>query len=263
MHLSIGAALLNLQVALRAHGRASRVLLRPDPLQNDLCATVAIGQPVPVSPSARALEAAISRRHTNRRPFSPVAVPDVALTALVAAARAEDAALLIPDRLTRHDLLAIVRAADRQQRADSRYRTELAVWTSEIPDQSDGVPPKAFGPRPDPAKLPLRDFGLVHDGRRRGARFETSPTIAVLYSRNDRPTDWLRAGMALQRVLLTATARGLATSLLSQPLEIPALRAHLTAPHEPRVAQAILRLGYARPVSGTPRRAVSSLITYG
>ncbi len=263
MHVSIGAALLNLQVALRAAGRASKLLLLPDADNADLCATVEIGPRAPVSPVARALGTAIGRRHSNRRPFSPVPVPSADLTALVSAAMAEDASLLIPDPATRHDVLNLTRAADRQQRSDKRYRTELAVWTSSIPGQADGVPREAFGPRPDPAKLPLRDFGLVHNGHRRAARFEPTPTIAVLYSRGDEPLDWLRTGMAMQRVLLTATTRGLATTLLTQPIEIPALRAHLVAPHEPRVAQAVLRMGYARPVSGTPRRAVSSLIVDG
>jgi nitroreductase len=260
LYVSIGAALLNLQVALRANGRASRLLLLPDPGRRDLCATVAIGRRIPVSPLALVLKDAIPRRHTNRRPFTPIPVPDSDLTALVAAARAEDASLLVPDPVARHDLLALVRAADRQQRFDSRYRTELAAWTSPIQSQADGVPPEAFGPRPDPAKLPLRDFGLIHNGHRRSARFEPAPTIAVLYSRGDEPADWLRAGMALQRVLLTATARGLATTLMTQPIEVPSLRPHLVAPHEPRIAQAVLRLGYARPVAGTPRRTVASVI---
>lgn len=260
MYVSIGAALLNLQVALRVAGWASKLLLLPDSADPDLCATVEIGRPVPAGPLARALEAAIARRHTNRRPFSPVPVPSADLTALVGAAMAEDASLLVPDPATRHDVLNLVRAADRQQRDDKRYRTELAVWTSSIPGQADGVPKEAFGPRPDLAKLPLRDFGLVHNGHRRAARFEPTPTIAVLYSRGDEPYDWLTTGMALQRVLLTATAHGLATTLLTQPIEIPALRTHLVAPHEPRVAQAVLRLGYARPVGSTPRRAVSSLV---
>ncbi len=260
MHVSIGAALLNLQVALRAEGRASKLMLLPADGDPDLCATVQLGGRVPVSPLASTLSAAIRQRHSNRRPFSAEPVPSVELTALVGAAMAEDASLLVPDPATRHDVLNLVRAADRQQRSDKRYRAELALWTSSIPGQADGVPKEAFGPRPDPAKLPLRDFGLVHNGHRRPARFEPTPTIAVLYSRGDEPADWLRTGMALQRVLLTATASGLATTLMTQPIEIPALRTHLVAPHEPRVAQAVLRLGYARPVTGTPRRTVSSLL---
>ncbi len=263
MFVSIGAALLNLQVALRARGRASKLLLLPDSGDPDLCATLQLGQRVPVGAPARTLAGAIRRRHTNRRPFNAEPVPNADLTALVGAAMAEDGSLLVPDPATRHDVLNLVRAADRQQRSDNRYRAELAVWTSSIQGQADGVPEEAFGPRPDPAKLPLRDFGLVYNGHRRSAPFEPTPTIAVLYSRGDEPIDWLRTGMALQRVLLTATIRGLATTLMTQPIEIPTLRTHLVAPHEPRVAQAVIRLGYARAVSGTPRRAITSVVVNG
>ncbi len=46
------------------------------------------------------------------------------------------------------------------------------------------------------------------------------PQLAVLSTASDEPGDWLRAGQALQRVLLTATRNGLATSLLYQPIEL-------------------------------------------
>jgi hypothetical protein len=36
--------------------------------------------------------------------------------------------------------------------------------------------------------------------------------------------DWLNAGQALQRVLLTLTAHGYHASFLNQPLEVPPLR---------------------------------------
>jgi hypothetical protein len=82
----------------------------------------------------------------------------------------------------------------------------------------------------------------------------------VLYSRGDEPADWLRSGHALQRVLLTATARGVATSLLTQATEVPPLRVELAAPGEPHRAQAVIRFGYARPGSGTPRRPMSEVL---
>ena len=68
LYVSIGAALLNLQVALRAQGRVSRLLLLPDPGQPDLCATVDIGQQVP-----SALGAGVERRH----PAPPLQSPAV------------------------------------------------------------------------------------------------------------------------------------------------------------------------------------------
>ena len=67
--------------------------------------------------------------------------------------------------------------------------------------------------------------------------------------------------MALHRVLLVATAAGVATSLLNQPVELPALRTQLR--HELRIdghPQALLRLGYAPPAPPTPRRPVDDVL---
>jgi hypothetical protein len=72
--------------------------------------------------------------------------------------------------------------------------------------------------------------------------------------------------MALQRTLLTATAKGLAATLLTQPVEVPATRKRLSRPpfaaaHGPCAPQAVLRLGYARPSPATPRRPVAAVLT--
>jgi hypothetical protein len=90
--------------------------------------------------------------------------------------------------------------------------------------------------------------------------FEDRPTIAVLYTA-DTPLGWLRAGQALQRVLLTATVRGLSTTLLTQPLEIPRFRTGLTDPAVGRPAQAVIRLGYSRHEPAvSPRRTLADVL---
>jgi hypothetical protein len=70
------------------------------------------------------------------------------------------------------------------------------------------------------------------------------PLIAVLTSHPDGPDADVRAGGALQRVLLTATADGLAASVLSHVVEAERARAELRrllgAPFPP---QAVLRIG--------------------
>ena len=42
----------------------------------------------------------------------------------------------------------------------------------------------------------------------------------MLFTDRDEPADWLRAGQALQRALLTATSLGVSASFLTQPLEL-------------------------------------------
>jgi nitroreductase len=101
----------------------------------------------------------------------------------------------------------------------------------------------------------------VHPQRqRRAEKFESYPTIAVLTTGGDEPTDWVRAGQALQRVLLVATRRHLATTPISQPVEIPAIREVLTDRRAGRFAQMVIRLGYGPPAPATPRRPIAEVL---
>ncbi len=51
------------------------------------------------------------------------------------------------------------------------------------------------------------------------ADFEKRPQLASLGTTHDGPADWLRAGQALERVLLRATRQRLATPFAAQPLQ--------------------------------------------
>jgi hypothetical protein len=112
--------------------------------------------------------------------------------------------------------------------------------------------------------LPLRDFGLTQPQLRRSSEpFEPYPTIVVVSTDGDDVPRWLRAGQALQRVLLLATVHGLAATPMSQPLEIPALRELVIDTASGRWAQVILRLGYAPPTTPSPRRPLADVLLIG
>jgi len=156
-------------------------------------------------------------------------------------------------------VLGLVRGSERDQLADPEYRAELARWAGGARDQ-DGIPDSALGPRAFDGPTPVRDFT---PGRARPAGyawFEKTPQLAVLSVHTGDRASWLRAGQALQRVLLTATARGIATSPLTQPLET----ADAWQVRDPRSGheqpQMILRIGYGLPVPSTPRRPVSQVL---
>jgi nitroreductase len=259
--ISLGAALLNLRVAILRHGRLPVTRLLPEAARPDLVASVRLGPAVEPDQTVRALAEAIPRRRTNRRPFTRVLVPAEVLAELAAAAEVEGATLTVADDLGRDQLLGLARSADRQLRAQPRYRDELTAWTSAAPDRGDGVPRAAFGPWDALETLPLRDFGLTRPAEpRRTAHFEARPTLVVLSTAADTPEQWLRAGQALERVLLTATVRGLASTPISQPLEVPRLRELLTDPATGACPQVILRLGYGPASAASPRRPLAEVL---
>lgn len=273
--ISCGAALYNLRLAIRMTGHDARVLPLPAPADRpELLATVRAAPGGPPGPDERLLHAMIPHRRTNRFPFDDRPLPGDVLTALVSAAHDEGATLVPVTGRTARRVLEMVAAADDTLAADPAYRAELAHWTHArtaldgLPDgadgdRPDGVPGHAFGPRPRLGELPMRDFalgGARHDVGREPADFESDPQLAALFTQGDGPRDWLRAGQALQRVLLTATAYGVAASLFSQPLDLrpPQHRGDKTGPFGH--VQMLVRLGYGPPVPRVPRRPVYEVL---
>ena len=259
--MSVGAALFNLRVAILAHGRAPIVRLLPTPEDPGLVADVTFGDPLAPSVSVRMLARAIPRRRTNRRAFSNAVPPAGVLAEIIQAAEAEGGRLAFAEPGIREAVLCLVRLAEHREASDPGYLAELGAWTHWTQHRRDGVPPQAHGPWNASETVPIRDFGLVVPAAQRGTEdFESEPTIAMLYSRADSPRDWLVAGQALERVLLTATARGVATTLMTQPTEVMHLRDLLTDSCAGLVPQALIRFGYGPPCAASPRRPVEEVL---
>lgn len=260
VHIACGAALFNLRLAIAVSEREPVVRLLPRGHEPLLLATVRLAGRYRPGETERELFAVIGERHTNRNPFSDRPVPTGVLAELVEAARLEGAALHILGQAAAERVLSLTAAADRLQRDQPGYRSELAKWTGGQRDR-DGIPASAFGPRVADGSLPLRDFTLgLPPGDASYARFEASPQLAVLSTRFGSRADWLRAGQALQRLLLLATARGVAVGHLTQGLETAdawLIRDPGSGIEHP---QMVLRLGYGTAAHPSPRRPVSEVL---
>jgi nitroreductase len=269
--LSCGAALHHLRVALAERGLAAQIHRLPDPEDSTHLATVTF-RPDP-DPADVALFPAITERRTDRRRMSSRPVPAEHLQTLVEQA-ARNGATLIPIRAPamRQQLLAAIVDADRLQREVPGYASELRMWTSRLPGGHDGVPAAnvAAPPTGTVEPSPLRRFGRAWlsqapqlPGHGRG---DDAAELLVVTTGGDETLDRLRAGEATSAVLLAATRIGLATTPLSQAIEIDSTRRQvrwdvLSVPEHP---QLVIRVG--RPASGapalaaTPRRALRSVL---
>lgn len=259
MHLACGAAVFNLRLAAMVAGRQPVVRLIPNPRQRLLLAMVRLAGPHHAQPDEVELHAAIPRRRTNRGPFSGRAVPPRVLAELAAAARLEGAVLHLPDHQETIRLLELARDAERLLLDDPDYRAELARWAGGDRDR-DGLPDEVTGAREPGGPTPVRDFVPGRRNPVRYAWFEADPQVAVLSTSSGGRADWLRAGGALQRILLTATARGIAACPITAPLETSdawLVRDPRSGVEQP---QMILRLGYGLPVPAAPRRPVSEVL---
>jgi nitroreductase len=261
LHLSCGAALLNLRLAIRATGAKPLVWPLPDPAgEPTLLASVQLAEGRPPDSAERELFESIGQRHTSRAPFSGSALPAAVCAALEQAADAEFALLRhLPDG----DAALVTRlaaAADKELAENFDHRVELCRWIGT--DGDDGVPATALGSQPDHDPAPVRDFGYASPMTPRpSGSYEPLPHLAVLATAHDEPADWLRAGQALQRVLLTATVHGVTASLLYQPIELHDIRQPEVGWWPwPECPQIVIRFGYGPPGPGTPRRPVEDIL---
>ncbi|MFF4351231.1 Acg family FMN-binding oxidoreductase [Streptomyces sp. NPDC001530] len=256
LHVSVGCALLNLRVAVAHFGWEPVTRLLPRPHEPDLLGTVRLGGPAR-SPAPPHLYEALWRRHSSRFPFSERPLPAAVLTELAEAAHTEGALLIRPSPAGTDRLLQIIWEAEHRNTADPDRAAESRRWVHAPELTALGMPPETLGPQDFRERVPMRDFGAHRHRAAAAARiFETRPSIAVLSTAHDRRTDWLRAGQALERVLLVATAHGLRASLLHQGLEWPDLRERLIPSTSGRRAHAqmVIRLGYGPEGPATPRR---------
>ncbi|GAA0517749.1 hypothetical protein GCM10011581_21980 [Saccharopolyspora subtropica] len=261
--LACGAALLNLRLMVRVAGVRPDVRLLPDHNRRGLLATVRPAGPHPATPVDRVLAAAIHRRRTNRRPFLPTPVSPVLRSRLRQAAEAERGWLAVLERPQLAPLQALVRSAHEAQRADPAFVAEWRQWTGRDADSREGVPAHTSGPLPEPQdEWVLRDYsGGTAPTRVVGKDFEPEPLICVLGSFRDSTFAQLQAGLAMQRVLLTATDAGLAASFLSQLVEVPQARKELRSLIGGGLwPQAVLRIGYGSPVPASPRRSLADVV---
>ena len=83
----------------------------------------------------------------------------------------------------------------------------------------------------------------------------------MLATAEDRPPDWIAAGQALQRLLLTCADAGVAAAIHSQPIEVArqraAVRAQLAGGGYP---QLVFRLGTVIQAEESVRRAPADVL---
>ncbi|SDP38170.1 Nitroreductase [Nakamurella panacisegetis] len=262
--LACGAALLNLRIAIGALGSAVDLRLLPDPADRDLLAILRPEGFARVTPHDQRLARAIRQRHTSRRPFLDEPVPPELCAEMRRAARTEQSWLATVAPAQQSRLRDILAEAHRVQQQDPQFRAEFEAWTARTGDSSDGVPLRSAGIRPAPQDVwTMRDFGTGSAPERRpGKEFESDPLVAVIGSFHDLPLAQLNAGQAMQRVLLTATAGGLASSFMSQVIEVPSARAELRGLLGGALwPQTVLRLGYGSPAPPTPRRRLDEVLS--
>ncbi|OYN77578.1 Acg family FMN-binding oxidoreductase [Mycolicibacterium sphagni] len=263
--VSCGAALHHCAVALAALGWQARIRRFPNPADVNLLASIDVyGHPA--GELDITLAAAIARRRTDRRNYSSWPVPggDIALMG----ARAARAGVMLRQLELLPHITAIIAESVWKHAGNTDYLSELNAWSGRYGSVA-GVPARNT-PTSDPhAVVPARVFAgpaLTQPAQTPPA--EDNAVLLALGTETDDDLARLRAGEATSLVLLSATAMGLATCPVTEPLEIADTREAIRADvfGASGYPQMMLRVGWAAvnadPLPATPRRPLAEVIDW-
>ena len=225
--ISCGAALFNLRLAIRVAGHELSVWLLPDrkpvstrpaPASTLLASVEIVTTRInPPTTAEQELYEAVWRRHTNRWPYRIVPAPLPLIQAMEGAAAKEGATLRLLHKRQAKKWMGFTAEADkdlaharagRPKETRDRYQLYRKERTGLM-----HVPRDSFGPTPEKDFPRIRkenryprtreDFWREEEKR----RFERKRKVQLmaLSTRDDQLLDWLRAGQALQRAILTGT----------------------------------------------------------
>jgi nitroreductase len=277
--ISCGSAIEFAVVALSAAGYDGDVDLLTDDGDPDHLATVEVTGTREATDEDRELAEAIGRRHTVRAAFEPRAVPAELVDRLQEEAGFHET-WVKPITRSEEEVATVflISRAEEMEQSDPAYVAELNSWMRTDPAAVDGVPVEAVpsDPHARPSNWLIRDFVV---GQREGQPLfraaDTAdepppdverPTVVLMGTEGDDRYAWLLAGSALGRVLLRATAEGVAASPLTQALDWPATRTRLQS----RLSlvghpQMLLRMGYPPEPAGqavSGRRPVADVLRF-
>jgi nitroreductase len=263
--VSCGAALNHCVVALAALGWRSVVHRLPNSAEPRHLASLELHRQTPEHTDVT-LAAAIPRRRTDRRLFSawPVAAGDVALMG----ARAARAGVTMRRVEATPHFRAIVAQAVREHASDREYLQELSVWSGRHASTA-GVPAHNTPAAVSSAPVPGRLFAGAALNQPAGAEpADDNAVLLALGTATDDTVARLRAGEASSLMMLTATALGLASCPVTEPLEIPSTRDAVQTDvfGASAVPQMLLRIGWAPvnadPLPATPRRPLDEVVSW-
>lgn len=263
--IGCGATLNHCVVALAALGWQSKVRRLPSPDEPLHLASIEV-RPAAASETDVTLAAAIPRRRTDRRFFSawPVAHRDITLLGVRAARMGVVMRHVEPSA----GLVAALAQAVREHNNDPAYLGELAIWSGRYASTA-GVPARNTPMSDQLSPVPGRVFaGTALSQPPEAPPGDDHGVLLALGTAADDGLARLRAGEATSLVLLTATALGLASCPVSEPLEVQKTRHAVRheAFGDDEYPQMLLRVGWAPinadPLPATPRRPLSEAVVH-
>ena len=240
LYASLGCAAENLLIAVRAAGLAG--ICTYDQKISGLRIEFQQG-----APQHSELLDAIPSRQCSRTEYDGSPLTDHELRALEAAGNGDGVSIrLITDRDRMVEIAKFVTRGNSVQFEDSEWSRELQSWIRfngpEALRAGDGLYGPVMGSPSVPRWLGRLAMRFGFSARKQNAKdrrhIMSSSAIAVIHSESNDKPHWVEAGRCYQRLALEATALGLKTAFINQPVEVPELRSKFAR---------FLKLGDRRP----------------
>jgi hypothetical protein len=222
-------------------------------------------------PGGQELYQAIPLRQSIRSAYDgqPISPADMAL--LETAARQEGVSVqLLTEAADRDAILDFVIQGNSAQMDDPAFVQELAAWLRFSParavETGDGLFGACSGNPVVPEWIGVRMFGMFFSKASENDKYRdhirSSAGIAVFVGDRADPEHWIKVGRSFQRFALQATALGICTAHVNQPVEVPSVRPEfarwLGAPDAR--PDLVIRFGRAPAMPMSLRRPVSMVL---
>jgi hypothetical protein len=275
MMMSLGAALENMLVTMRAYGLRPTVQYATNGEANPLVAEVSWG------PDDRHrdldLFAAIPERRTNRRDYDGRGIFMQNRSTLMASVPAELRLHWLDDRDPMRDVADLVQDATHAQTLDAKAQAEHLAWMRFTDGQArhtaDGVtmdaldlggPARWFARRYFDPESHFIGLGAGSAAKQARSAVQSSGALALLSMPHGASPSYVTAGQTYERVALRATSLGIAHHPLRTPIEVARYRADLlrlfgAAGEEPLL---LIRLGHAHRPPPSMRRGVAVVASF-
>lgn len=228
LFVSLGCAAENLVHAARAGGLHADVDTQPHRIRVTLEETAAVRSP---------LFDAIPHRQCSRSIYDGRSLSPGDLATLERAARGDNVdVMLLTERPQLETVLDYVALGNTAQIGDPAFVKELETWIrfneADAVKSGDGLFARSTGNPAIPRWLGHALLGRLltpkSENEKCATQLRSSAGVAVFVSTND-PVHWIDVGRCYERFALQATAFGIRTAFLNQPVEVTGLRAQFAA----------------------------------
>jgi nitroreductase len=215
---------------------------------------------------------AIASRQCSRSEYDRSVLPGDQLRALEAAGRGSGVSvLLLTDPSKKEQVAEYVAAGNAAQFGDPDWAREMKHWlrfnARDAERSGDGLYGAALGIPKVPRRLGELLMPLATSAERQSrkdlAHIRSSSAIAVFFSEVDDKRHWIEAGRCYERFALEATALGLCTAFINQPVEVTALRRQFTTflGIGDRRPDLVVRIGHGPQMPRSFRRPIARVLS--